>query len=89
MTIVCRDYTETIDSQITSSWASGYRRLGDPVRLGGICQAENISETKSVSAVVPPEGDLNPYECLRSSRGLAFWDRPEEDVYSFEDGQPA
>jgi hypothetical protein len=49
----------------------------------------DTSETQSVSAVTPIESDLNPYECMRSGGGLAFWDKPEEDLYGFDDGQPA
>ena len=89
MTIVHREYTGTVDSQITSSWDSGYSTPGGPIHLGSICPAENISETKSVSGLMPPERELSPYECLRLSGGLAFWDRGEEDIYSLDDGEPA
>jgi len=34
------------------------------------------------------EPDLIPYECSRSSGSLSFWDDPQEDIYTFEDGQP-
>ena len=33
-----------------------------------------------------------PEQCMRVvevSGALDFWDRPEEDIYSLEDGQPA
>ena len=86
MTIICKRYTEMVDSQVPSSWTSGYYTPGTPLHFVGICL--NRSETKSVSAIVPPENDLDPYECLRSSGGLAFWDRTEEDIYSFSDGEP-
>jgi hypothetical protein len=31
--------------------------------------------------------DLNPFESCRSNGTLDFWDDPEEDIYTFEDGE--
>jgi len=31
---------------------------------------------------------LNPYQLCRDSGTLDFWDDPEEDIYTFEDGEP-
>lgn len=88
MTVVCEESTGTVDSQMAFMWQSGYLTPGAPIHYGAVCGVEDASETKSVSAVRPMEPELNPYECLRLSGGLAFWDRPEEDLYSFDDGQP-
>ncbi len=88
MTVTHERPTETVDNQSTSAWNSGYWTPGALLRYGSICGVEDVSETKSVSAIRPLESELNPYECLRLSGRLAFWDRPEEDIYSFDDGQP-
>jgi len=50
--------------------------------------ATSRAATESVLAFKPPEPDLVPYECSRSSGVLSFWDNPAEDIYTFEDGQP-
>jgi hypothetical protein len=42
----------------------------------------------SISNRVADEDELSPYECARSSGTLNFWDDPEEDIYTLEDGQP-
>jgi len=89
MTITYKQHSGTTDSITTSPWGSGYSVPGNPLRVGNICQANNISETKSVSTLTAIEPDLNPYECMRGSGGLAFWEGPEEDIYTFDDGQPA
>jgi len=89
MTIIHTGYAATADSQSFASWDSGYSTPGAPFRFGNIRQMRNTSETQSVSAVIPIEPDLTPYECMRLGGGLAFWDKPEEDLYSFDDGQPA
>jgi hypothetical protein len=47
-----------------------------------------ISSTQSISTFKLSEPDINPYDCCRSSGVLSFWDDPQEDIYSFDDGQP-
>jgi len=89
MTIIHRQQTATVESQVAASWDRSSTGLDDQVYPGSISQASDISDTESVLALVSPDQDLNPYECLRLSGGLAFWDRGEEDIYSFDDGEPA
>lgn len=89
MTIMHTEQTATVESQVAASWDRCCAGLDDQVYLGSISQASNISDTESVLALVSPDRDLNPYECLRLSGGLAFWDRGKEDIYSFDDGEPA
>ena len=31
---------------------------------------------------------LNAYKLCKESGTLDFWDEPEEDIYTFEDGEP-
>ncbi len=88
MTVIREAPTGTVDSQIASGWNTGYLTPGTLFHYGRICGVEDVSETKSVASVRPLEPELNPYRCMRSSGGLAFWDQPQEDVYSFDDGQP-
>ena len=46
------------------------------------------SDTKSVRCFEKAEPELIPFECARLSGSLDFWNNPEEDVYTSEDGQP-
>lgn len=82
--------TATICSEANSPWDSRY---GTPVcnyiHLGRIFQTHNVSDTASVLNLSPPEQDLNAYQCARSSGVLAFWDRPEENIYNPDDGEAA
>jgi hypothetical protein len=65
-----------------------YKNPKDPASVGDVSIAVNSAATQSVLAFKPPESDLVPYECCRSSGVLSFWDNPTEDIYSFQDGQP-
>jgi hypothetical protein len=67
---------------------SYYKNPGDTVYVGNVSITVNSAATQSVLAFEPPEPELVPYECCRSSGVLSFWDNPSEDIYSFEDGQP-
>jgi len=59
------------------------RVLDEPYIL--ICSDYSGDET---SVGGPSEADLIPYECVRSSGVLDFWDEEGEDIYTFKDGQP-
>ncbi|MBN2210909.1 MAG: hypothetical protein JW709_05885 [Sedimentisphaerales bacterium] len=48
----------------------------------------NHNFTESVSVSSRNEFELSPYCCCRDSGTLDFWDEPEEDIYTLEDGQP-
>jgi hypothetical protein len=43
--------------------------------------------TASISFMDEPEKEINPYELMCSNGAFAFWDDPEEDIYSFDDGE--
>jgi hypothetical protein len=75
--------------QFTPTWETCYTTSQVYIRLGAMIQADSVSDTRSVLALTRVEEDLNPYECVRSSSILAFWDSEEEDIYSFDDGEPA
>jgi len=57
--------------------------LDEPYVL--ICSDYSVDEDTIFSS---SEQELVPYECTRSSGVLNFWDDENEDIYSFEDGQP-
>jgi len=67
---------------------SCYKNLSDTVYVGNVSITVNSAATQSVLAFEPPEPDLVPYQCCRSSGVLSFWDDTSEDIYTFEDGQP-
>jgi hypothetical protein len=46
------------------------------------------SSTSSIRDHVANEDEFSSYECSRFSGSLSFWDNPEEDIYTLEDGQP-
>jgi len=87
MTIICCERTATLDEQSCLPWESSYVASERRICVGSI-QTENGSATQSVLAVVPQGKEINPYECARSSHVLAFWDHHDEDVYTFDDGNP-
>ena len=86
MTVTYSRPTATAD-EIGSPWESYYVVSQAYIRLGSI-QTGSPSDTASAQVATAPESNLNPYECIRSSRLLAFWDNPAEDIYSFDDGEP-
>ena len=49
---------------------------------------ESYSSTASINyEELETADDVIPYELLCNSGGLSFWDEPEEDIYSFDDGE--
>ncbi len=62
-----------------------YSNTGE--RRGEAYELKDSTTTASVSSVIEPERELSPYELISSNGALAFWDNPEEDIYSFEDGE--
>jgi len=86
MTFTCGRPTATAD-EIGSPWENYYVASEGHIRLGSV-QTGSTSDTASALVAVALESDLSPYECIRSSRLLAFWDNPAEDIYSFDDGEP-
>jgi len=66
---------------------SCYKSPGASADVGNISIMINSAATQSVLAFNPPEPDLVPYECTRSSGVLAFWGDDGEDIYSFENGK--
>ena len=86
--IITHEQPTGITNNIASSWNVGYLAPGDLLCVGSIRWENNISETKSVSTLMVLEPDLSPYEYMRLSGILAFWNEPEEDIYTFDDGQP-
>ena len=65
-----------------------YLARSDIRSAGNVYVPDSRASTESVLAFKPSEPNLIPYECCRSSGVLSFWDEPEEDIYTFEDGQP-
>lgn len=57
------------------------------IRMGEFFANVTNTDTECIRAFEPPEPDVVPYECCRASGVLSFWDDPEEDIYTFEDGQ--
>jgi len=89
MITIDTEQTVMSDDRSMSTWERCYSTSQVYMRLGDTIQEDNVSDTRSVLAIVPLEEELNPYECARSSGILAFWDSEEEDIYSFDDGEPA
>ena len=79
------DVTTSLISVLSNIYCAeqdGAKRLGETFRVS------DATATESVMAAMATEPDLIPYECCRSSGVLSFWDNPDEDLYTFEDGQP-
>jgi len=89
MITIGAEQTVMSDDQSTSTWERCYSTSQVYLRLSNTIQEDNVSDTRSVLALVTPEEELNPYECTRSSGILVFWESEEEDIYSFDDGTPA
>jgi hypothetical protein len=87
MTVTCRERTATLDEQFCLPWENLYFASELRICVGSI-QAERRSDTRSVLAIMTQDEEMNPYECVRSSHTLAFWDHRDEDIYSFNDGEP-
>ena len=67
---------------------SNYHAHSDVSSVGGVFVQSDTGNTESVLVLQPPESEIDPYDCCRSSEVLSFWDDPKEDVYTFEDGYP-
>lgn len=87
MTITYERNSATISDGMRFPFETTYVESTRHIRLGSI-RAERTSATQSVLDVAAHEDDLNPYEFMRSSHALAFWDAREEDLYDFSDGEP-
>jgi hypothetical protein len=75
----------TLISVVSDIYCAG---KDDIKHLGETFRVIDATDTESVIAAMATEPDLIPYECCRSSGILSFWDEPDEDLYTFEDGQP-
>jgi len=85
MTLIKIDENVTNDTPI-ASWVSDYK-IDDINIMIGIMQ-HDVSDTASVADMSNSfEEEIDAYEFMRSSGSLSFWDEPEEDIYSFEDGE--
>ncbi len=89
MIVIDAEQAAMADDQFSPSWERCYSASQVYIRLGAIVQEDSSSDTKSVLALLTAEEDVNPYESVRSSGILAFWDSDEEDIYSLDDGGPA
>jgi len=85
MSPILIERSATLDEQSCFQSLSSYAASEPYICLGSI-QPDRDSATQSVMTVAEHEGDLNPYDFMRLSGMLAFWDDPAEDLYSFEDG---
>lgn len=81
-------FEETLNSLISVLSNIYYAGQEDTKRLGETFRVADATFTDSVMAAMVTEPELIPYECCRSSGILSFWDDPEEDIYTLEDGQP-
>lgn len=63
-------------------------RCSDPRILQNTLFSTIQTSMSSISEFVYMDDDMSPYEYVRSSGALRFWDDPKEDIYSLEDGQP-
>jgi len=75
---------ELLNSSALVCLNSCYKNLGDIAHVGNVSITVNSAATQSVLAFEPPEPDLVPYECCRSSGVLNFWDDESEDIYTAE-----
>jgi hypothetical protein len=50
--------------------------------------AQKSSRCRAAIAAQEAEPSLGCYEAARDSGVLGFWDDPEEDVYTMDDGEP-
>ena len=64
-----------------------YNIPSELVIVGEFFTRSSQTDTECIRALQYPERGLVPYECSRASGVLSFWDDPEEDIYTFEDGQ--
>lgn len=66
-------------------WLKAYKTQDE--NIGEIYELKDSTATASVIYAMVPAKDLSPYELMSNSGANAFWDDPEEDIYSFEDGE--
>ena len=66
-------------------WPSSYVAMND-IKVYGY-ENKTYNDTASALSSTILEEEFNSYELIAGSGGLAFWDEPEEDIYSFEDGE--
>lgn len=60
----------------------------DEEALGAVrYKSESYPDTASIIFSTKLEDEVSSYDLIYGSGALAFWDRPEEDLYSFEDGE--
>lgn len=50
-------------------------------------ESEPYTDTAAASSYAESEKEISPYEIMCGSGALDLWDEPEEDIYSFEDGE--
>ena len=66
-------------------WSTVYTAIGE--HRGEVYERKDSTTTASVSSAMEPEKEFASYELICSSGVLAVWDNPDEDIYSFEDGE--
>lgn len=74
---------------------SHINQFGHPLTIGDREAVRDESETAASPGIIyvpaPPPSDPTSEQYLRAietSGVVSFWERPEEDVYSLEDGEP-
>jgi hypothetical protein len=69
------------------NWLSIYITIND--RTGDRYSSQNYSDT--AAAIIPTsleeKDEISSFQLMHESNALAFWDAPEEDIYSFNDGE--
>ncbi|MCK4816417.1 hypothetical protein KA005_11675 [bacterium] len=80
--------SEIFKSLLLLSSNNYYSEISDVKHIGEAFRMIETTATESAQVATKIEFDLVPYEFCRFSGVLSFWDNPEEDIYSFEDGQP-
>jgi len=82
--MITRESTNDIGMLLTDPW----QQLVSFVS-GCVGRNEYKISTDTLSALVSVriEPEITAYELMSSSGGISFWDAPEEDIYTFEDGE--
>ena len=59
------------------------------IYVGNLYVLPNNSKTFAATIISLPAIEPSPFDYCRSSGVLSFWDDPKEDIYDFQDGEPA
>jgi len=74
-------------TQESPAFRHGECQIGINECVGKRYESRHYTKTASACAAEVLEIDFSAYELICTSGTLSFWDKPEEDIYSFEDGE--